>query len=77
MERQIFESLRFDIRPLMQGWVWGAQESPSADEPAARVRAMMERRVRDNYTDFPAPPLVSDAADHSLLAAVSRRISRF
>lgn len=73
----IFESLRFDIRPLMQGWVWGDQESPPADEPAARVRAMMERRVRDNYTGFPAPALVSHAADHSLLAAVSRRISRF
>ncbi|MFD7161122.1 hypothetical protein ACFV9C_41515 [Kribbella sp. NPDC059898] len=71
----IFEALQFDVRPLMQGWVWGDQESPSADEAAARVRAMMEREVRDHHGGYPAPPLVSDASDHSLRAAVSRRIS--
>ncbi|MFG1907343.1 hypothetical protein [Kribbella sp. NPDC048928] len=71
----IFESLRFDVRPLMPGWVWGDQESPAADEPAAQVRAMMESRIRDKYTAFPAVPLVSEAADRSLLAAVSQRVS--
>ncbi|HET6742305.1 MAG TPA: hypothetical protein VFH76_25345, partial [Kribbella sp.] len=72
----IFESLRFDVRPLLQGWVWGDQESPAADKPAARVRAMMEARARNNYPAFPVPPLVSEAADRSLLAAVSQRVSR-
>lgn len=64
--------LDFDVRPMMDDWRWGDQQSSAADRPAENLRNVMEAKWV-GQTGCPVPAFVSADVDADVSDVVRQR----